>query len=185
MDQEADNSMFSMTPDDSVNMKSMTSSFLLSDRASATPDLTLGSPSFATSLDPDSLSPPPRPKRFSFMSGDSRIMQKSKAKGDHSNSIDPAKWAEISISAAELVSHFGRENVIFASALPESSHEDFVEEGMKSDSGEDECVPLYSPLQNREHETDFSITTSSGSMTSLSKWPLPPQYERFRFSVDQ
>ena len=160
----------------------------LNDHALATPDLTLGSHSFTPSIDLNTLSPPPRPKHASFVLRRSNTVYKTKAKEYHSPNIDPAKWAEISISAADLVSHFGRENVLFASAsLTDSqSDEESVEEMMiTGDSSfferDDECGSLHSSPLVEKTGVDPSITASSmvGSMTSLSKWPLPPLYEKF------
>jgi hypothetical protein len=109
--------------------------------------------------------------------------------------IDPAKWAEISISASDLVRDYGRENVIFGAAL-ECPSDDSLEEGYKSGDFsffemEDGCGPLQcSPYtrgnipRSKSHEVDLSATVSStaGSMTSLSKWPLPPHYEKFELT---
>jgi hypothetical protein len=162
---------------------------ILHDDPFDTPDFTCGSRSFSRPLDINSLSPPPRPRRTPINPTNPRVRCKANSRAPGSPGIDPAKWAEISISAADLVRQYGRENVIFGAALECRSDEE--EPGLGELSffeKEDECGPLQSSsytggkiLQSKSHEVDLSVTTSSmaGSMTSLSKWPLPPHYEKF------
>lgn len=185
-----DHSILATTPDNSISVEFPYTFSMMSDGVTVTPDLTMGSPSYSTSVDPATLSPPPRPKRTSFTPNNSMSLSRANA-GSHRTTIDPAKWAEISISAADLVSQIGRENIVFESASPPHSDTDSLEEEIPTSSSllerDDECGPLHglhsSPYAgiSISHGEDSSAIVDSmvGSMTSLSKWPLPPNYQRF------
>jgi hypothetical protein len=132
------------------------------------------------------LSPPPRPKRQPSQ-GRSRSPSRRQF-------IDPAKWAEISISAAELVSRFGEGNVLFYPSAPSMSistgRDSFETRSDSLDEArtvgdesfielEDECTPLR---QTVDKDLDIEVSRDSmatASMISFSKWPLPPQCDRF------
>jgi hypothetical protein len=192
----ADNT-FASTPDSSMSVEypRQASGFpLLRDHPFATPDCTRGSQSFSRSLDINILSPPPRLKRASIDATNPLVPRKANTQVHGLPGIDPAKWAEISISAADLVREYGRENVRFGAAL-ECPPEDLLKEEKNGDLSffemEDECGPLQSSPhtvgwipRSKSHEVDLSARVSSmaGSMTSLSKWPLPPHYEKFELT---
>jgi hypothetical protein len=195
------------------------------------PELTFASTSESRSLNTvrSSLLPPPRPTRKPRRIKDPFKATKPKrylwnsAKTPHDpplgTGIDPARWAEMSISAAELVQKYGKENVVFGatpqsqcadgdeSFIPFGSFEDFGEESSEETDTEDEDVasPLHvstsipissspSPYkrsisqdqsfqsQSLSQELDFSLARNSraDSVTSFSKWPLPPTYDKFR-----
>lgn len=154
-----------------------------------------------SSIDCNQLCPPPRPKRAFSDTYPAKLRKPPKKSGKAG--IDPAKWAEISISAADLVNQFGRENVLcYPSPIhfsDSSSEEEDQESKIKVPgkgirpkeapvfvSPEEWSflgIPPSSPLGDRggPREVDLSIIRSSmaGSMASLSKWPLPPHYEKF------
>lgn len=133
------------------------------------------------------LSPPPRPKR-------QPSQQRRSRSPSQRHFIDPAKWAEISISAAELVSRFGEGNVLFYPSAPsmtmstgrdsfETRSDSLDEARTVGDESfielEDECTPLR---QTVDKDLDIEVSRDSmatASMISFSKWPLPPQCDRF------
>jgi hypothetical protein len=154
------------------------------------------------SLENGELRPPPRPKRA--FSDTHPVKLRKAPKRNRKPGIDPAKWAEISISAADLVNQFGKENVRFypsASYFSEGSSEEEEDNENKikvpsrgtPSKGKATIVPqedwsflsiTASPqlgARGGRREVDLSIVRSSmaGSMASLSKWPLPPHYEKF------
>jgi hypothetical protein len=122
------------------------------------------------------LSPPPRPRR--------QPSQQRSTSPRRGHFIDPVKWAEISISAAELVSRFGEANVLFHPSAPPmsiSTGRDSFESDEARTVGdesfielEDECTPLR---QTAGKNLDIEVSTAS--LISFSEWPLPPQCDRF------
>lgn len=184
-----------ISSDSSIDMEypRQASSFpVLHDHPFDTQQFTRGSQSFSRPLDINSLPPPPRPKRASINPTNPPLTPKANPRVRSLPGIDPAKWAEISISAADLVRQYGHENVIFTAALECRSDDSLEKElGLGELSFfemEDACGPLQSSsctggkiFRSKSHEVELSVTTSSmpGSMTSLSKWPLPPHYEKF------
>ncbi|KAG8759444.1 hypothetical protein FRC14_005924 [Serendipita sp. 396] len=157
---------------------------------SSMPELSYSEPSLPEG---DNLMPPPRPKRKSV--GSSLIkLRGSIRKRRPSPGIDPAKWAEISISAADLIRVYGRENVAFPPPINRVSidsldddsgmvifapgKESFIE--LSDDSSLNHS--LYGGQHNMNGqmlEGSSLISSLNASMASFSKWPLPPHYNHF------
>jgi len=184
---------FSATPDTSLCVeypRQASDLPVLCDHPFGSPQWTIRSQSFA---EIDILPPPPR-HRHEPIKRNNRPFSCNVERGGRSlPGIDPAKWAEISISASDLVRQYGRGNLVFGAA-PKCPSDDSLEgeqEGLGDLSFfemELECGPLQSSpcagnkiLQSQSYEIGMSSMASSmvGSMTSLSKWPLPPHYEKF------
>ena len=127
------------------------------------------------------LPPPPRPKRQS-----SQQRSRNPRRGHF---IDPVKWAEISISAADLVSRFGEANVVFYPSAPSmsiSTERDSFESDEARTVGdeslielENECTPLKQTVDNKMDIEVSRDSMATASLISFSKWPLPPQCDRF------
>lgn len=159
------------------------------------PELTFSS-SQKRSSDLSSLLPPPRAKRGPVSTLPRwSLLDKQAHTASTRTSIDPAKWVEISISAADLVRIYGRENVIIQNA-DEYPSSDLEKEDVGTDvhaqesfmEMDDEVSSLPSSLECKSvpHQAldvaGSSVVTESsfvGSMASFSKWPLPPQCEQF------
>ncbi|KAG8832998.1 hypothetical protein FRC17_000191 [Serendipita sp. 399] len=156
---------------------------------SRTPELSY---SKTSSSDGDNLQPPPRPNRKSISSTLAKFRGSIRRRRS-SPGIDPAKWAEISISAADLIRNYGRENVFFPHPTRISIDSLDEDSGVLVTPGEESFVDLSDESLLGHHPVDHGgfnangrllegssfVSSLNASMASFSKWPLPPHCNHF------